>query len=140
MDIEIRPIEQNERRDAWAVLKQLRADLPFEQFETALDIQSRQHGYVLIGAFSDGGLLGVLGMRPMHTFARGAHLHVDDLVVAESARGAGIGHRLLEYAERHARKYGLARVFLDSLPDAVGFYERDGYSRHGSILVRKRLD
>ena len=122
------------------MLKELRSALSFEQFESALDIQSRQEGYILIGAFVNGDLLGVMGMRPVHTFARGAHLHVDDLVVAGSARGTGIGHRLLEYAERHARKYGMAQVFLDSLPDAIGFYERDGYRRHESILVKKRLD
>lgn len=139
MDIEIRAIERNEREKAWLVLKELRTGLSREQFRTSLNIQSRQQGYLLVGAFDSTELLGVMGMRPVHTFARGAHLHVDDLVVTESARGTGIGHRLLEYAESFARKYGMHQIFLDSRPEVIGFYERDGYRRHESILVKKRL-
>ena len=139
MTIEIRPIEQNERKVAWNVLRELRTALSFEQFESALATQSRQHDYVLVGAFKQDDLLGVMGMRPVHTFARGPHLHIDDLVVTKSARGAGIGHKLLEYAETLARERGMEQVFLDSRPEVIGFYEGDGYRRHESILVKKRL-
>ena len=140
MEMEIRPIRADEHDRAWGVLKQLRTALSREQFEAALDIQSREHGYLLVGAFSNGDLVGVMGMRPVHTFARGAHLHVDDLVVTESARGSGIGLQLLEHAQTHAREHGLAQVFLDSRPEVIGFYEGGGYRRHTSILVKKRLD
>jgi GNAT superfamily N-acetyltransferase len=140
LKIEIRPVGPDEHERAWEVLKELRTALSRKQFEAALDIQSREHGYLLVGAFSNGDLVGVMGMRPVHTFARGAHLHVDDLVVTGSARGRGIGRRLLEHAESHAREHGLAQVFLDSRPEVIGFYEGDGYRRHTSILVKKRLD
>ena len=140
MDIEVRPIRQDEHESAWRVVKELRTGLSREQFESAVAVQSQQHDYVLIGAYEDKKLLGVMGMRPVHTFARGAHLHVDDLVVTEAARGAGIGQRLLEHAEAHAREHGMGRVFLDSRPEVIGFYEGNGYRRHESILVKKRLD
>ena len=140
MDIEIRPVRTSEHDRAWGVLKELRTDLSREQFESALSIQSRQHGYILAGAFSGGDLVGVMGMRPVHTFARGAHLHVDDLVVTEAARGTGVGRRLLQHAESHARTHGMGQVFLDSRPEVIGFYEGDGYRRHESILVKKPLD
>ncbi len=140
MDIELHPVAQNEHESAWQVLKELRTALSFEQFETALETQSRQHGYTLVGAFANGKLLGVMGMRPVHTFARSAHLHVDDLVVTEAARGSGIGQRLLEHAESHAREHGMTQVFLDSRPEVIGFYEDNGYRRHESLLVKKRLD
>lgn len=140
MVIEIRPIKQDEHESAWHVVKELRTALSREQFESAVAVQSRQHDYVLIGAYEDKKLLGVMGMRPVHTFARGAHLHVDDLVVTGTARGAGIGQRLLEHAESHAREHGMGQVFLDSRPEVIGFYEGNGYRRHESILVKKRLD
>lgn len=140
LDIEIRPVRQDEHEAAWGVLKELRTALSREQFESALAIQSREHGYVLVGAYKDQKLLGVMGMRPVHTFARGAHLHVDDLVVTGAARGTGIGRRLLEHAESHARGHGMGQVFLDSRPDVIGFYEENGYRRHTSILVKKPLD
>lgn len=139
MEIEIRPIRSEQRAAAWRVLRELRDELSMERFETALDIQSREHQYVLIGAYSGADLLGVMGMRPVHTFARGAHLHVDDLVVTNSSRGAGIGRRLLTYAEAYARGRGLKRVFLDSRPQVIAFYERKGYRRHESVLVKKSL-
>lgn len=140
MTIEIRPIEPNDSESAWHVLRELRTVLSFEQYETALVAQSRQHDYELIGAFKKGDLVGIMGIRPVHTFARGAHLHIDDLVVTKSARGTGIGHKLLEYAETLARERGMEQVFLDSRPEVIGFYEGDGYRRHESILVKKRLD
>ncbi len=79
-------------------------------------------------------------MREVHTFARAAYLHVDDLVVSAHARGKGIGKRLIEHAEAFARRRGLAQLFLDSRAGAMGFYERRGYRRHESVLIKKRLD
>ncbi|WP_327219940.1 GNAT family N-acetyltransferase [Caballeronia catudaia] len=48
-------------------------------------------GYELVGAFQNDQLIGVIGMRPVHTLARGAYLHVDDFVVSAEARRSGAG-------------------------------------------------
>lgn len=140
MNTEIRPITPQELTAAWRVLVELRTGLSREDFGRTLERQTTAHGYELVGAFEDRKLVGVLGMREVHTFARGSHLHVDDLVVAADARGQGTGGRLLEYAEAIARNRGLVQVFLDSRPGAIGFYERRGYRRHESVLIKKRLD
>lgn len=139
MDIQIRPVRKHEREDAWRVLRELRSALSYEQFETSLTIQSREHRYELIGAYADDRLLGVMGLRPVHTFARGGHMHVDDLVVTTAARGEGIGALLIGFAEARAAAQGMKHVFLDSRPDALPFYERHGYRQHASVLVRKDL-
>ena len=65
-----------------------------------------------------------MGMRPVHTLARGPHLHVDDLVVDAAVRGSGAGHALMAYAEADARAREMSAVFLDARPDAIPFYER----------------
>ncbi|MGH8225774.1 MAG: GNAT family N-acetyltransferase [Gammaproteobacteria bacterium] len=140
MKLAIRPIADNELDAAWRVLAELRTQLTREDFDTALARQRKAHGYELLGAFEEECLVGVLGMREVHTFARAAHLHVDDLVVSVNARGKGIGKRLIEHAEAFARERGLAQVFLDSRSGAMGFYERRGYRRHESVLIKKRLD
>ncbi|MGA7965451.1 MAG: GNAT family N-acetyltransferase [Gammaproteobacteria bacterium] len=140
MKLDIRPVEDGELEAAWRVLAELRTHLSREDFDQALARQRETHGYELIGAFEDGNLVGVLGLREVHTFARGKHLHVDDLVVSSNARGQGIGKRLIEYAERLARRRGMCQVFLDSRTGAMGFYERRGYRRHESVLVKKNLD
>ena len=140
MKLDIRPITPERYDDAWQVLAELRTDLTRAGFDAALARQADAHGYELVGAFEDQLLIGVLGLREVHTFARGSYLHVDDLVVSAHARGQGIGKRLLEHAEALACRRGLAQVFLDSRSGAIGFYERLGYRRHESILVKKRLD
>lgn len=139
MTLDIRPIEAGERDEAWKILAELRGHLVQDRFAADLTRLVEAHGYELVGAFENGRLAGVLGVRVVHTFARGAHLHVDDLVVASAFRGRGVGRRLLRYAERQARERGLEQVFLDSRPGALGFYEREGYRRHESVLVKKRL-
>lgn len=96
-------------------------------------------GYELVAAFRDGKIIGVLGMRPVHTLARGAHLHVDDLVVDAAVRGSGAGRALMEYAESDARARGMTAVFLDARPDAVAFYEREHYLRHPAPSMKKVL-
>lgn len=140
MKLAIRPIAAEELDAVWCVLAELRTHLAREDFRKALARQCDAHGYELIGAFEGGELLGVLGIRAAHSFARGAYLHVDDLVVSAHARGKGIGKRLVEYAEALARERGLGQVFLDSRPGAIGFYERLGYRRHESVLIKKRVD
>ena len=50
-------------------------------------------GYELVGAYLNDALVGVMGMRPVHTLARGPHLHVDDLVVDAAVRGSGADMR-----------------------------------------------
>jgi GNAT superfamily N-acetyltransferase len=48
--------------------------------------------------------------------------------VRESARGAGLGSRLLEEFETEARQRGCTHVFVTSFTfQAPGFYERHGY-------------
>lgn len=140
MSIEIRPVAAGEYERAWQILAELRPALTLASFESGLAEQQRRHAYELLGAYEEGRLVAVMGIREVHTFARGPHLHVDDLVVASGARGIGIGRRLIEHAERLARGRGLDRVFLDSRPGAVGFYERRGYRRHESVLVKRRID
>jgi GNAT superfamily N-acetyltransferase len=78
-------------------------------------------------------------MRPVTTFARGDHLHIDDLVVDADHRGGGIGRRLMAFAEDWAKARSLVSIFLDSRPEVLNFYSALGYSPHTATLVRKRL-
>jgi GNAT superfamily N-acetyltransferase len=53
-----------------------------------------------------------------------------------SAHGGGLGHRLLDQAETHARRQGATRFALWSdtrFDRAHRFYEKRGYIRHGPI-------
>ncbi len=135
--IEIRALAGHELGRAFQVLKLLRVHLTEDLFLERLQRQQRA-GYRLVGAFLPE-LQGLLGMRPVETMARGFHLHVDDLIVRPEMRGQGIGRRLLEWAEKHAKERDMLCVFLDSRPEVIGFYRRRGYGEHSATLMRKEL-
>lgn len=75
-------------------------------------------------------------------------MHVQRLWIEEFHRGAGIGRRLLEAAEKEAQKLGCLHVGVDTFEfQARGFYEKQGYSvyavqedypvGHRKFLLRK---
>ena len=131
-------IEPSAWAQAFPLIRQLRTALDEAEFLQRVRRQSHG-GYELVGAYRDGRLIGVMGMRPVHTLARGPHLHVDDLVVDEAVRGSGAGRALMAYAEADARARGMGAVLLDARPDAIPFYEREQYTRHPAPSMKKTL-
>ncbi|CAB3664976.1 hypothetical protein LMG1866_00758 [Achromobacter ruhlandii] len=131
-------IEPSAWAQAFPLIRQLRTALDEAEFLQRVRRQSHG-GYELVGAYRDGRLIGVMGMRPVHTLARGPHLHVDDLVVDEAVRGSGAGRALMAYAEADARARGMGAVFLDARPDAISFYEREQYTLHAAPSMRKLI-
>lgn len=131
-------IEPSAWAQAFPLIRQLRTAL--DEVEFLQRVRRQSHGgYELVGAYRDGRLIGVMGMRPVHTLARGPHLHVDDLVVDEAVRGSGAGRALMAYAEADARARGMGAVFLDARPDAIPFYEREQYTLHAAPSMRKLI-
>ena len=135
--LEIRRLSPSEWMQAYPVTAQLRS-LEEAEFLERTRRQSYS-GYELVAAFHDGRMTGVMGTRPVHTLARGAYLHIDDLVVDATGRGSGVGRSLLEYAEADARARGMTAIFLDARPDAVPFYERENYVLHPAPSMKKML-
>ena len=129
-------IEPSAWAQAFPLIRQLRTALDEAEFLQRVRRQSHG-GYELVGAYRDGRLIGVMGMRPVHTLARGPHLHVDDLVVDEAVRDSGAGRALMAYAEADARARGMGAVFLDARPDAIPFYEREQYTLHAAPSMKK---
>jgi GNAT superfamily N-acetyltransferase len=64
---------------------------------------------------------------------------VNDLVVTDSARGAGVGRALLSRAEELAGKRGCFRMTLVTAAwreATIAFYEREGWQRYGAWFVK----
>lgn len=75
--------------------------------------------------------LGFLQVLEKHSLNQPPQAVVHSLVVAEHARGQGVGGRLMAAAEAWARDRGLERVSLTSREhrtDAHDFYTRRGYA------------
>jgi GNAT superfamily N-acetyltransferase len=84
----------------------------------------------------------IVGLVGFHVVPQLHHaapvLTLDELVVAEGARGGGIGAELLAAAVAHARAAGCAVVDVASAfhrTSAHQFYEAHGFVRHGIKLV-----
>ena len=131
----VRRLETSETVSAYRVISQVRT-LDEDAFGRAVHRQMFA-GYELVGAFLAGRLVGVMGTRPVHTLARGAFLHIDDLVVDEPHRGQGIGRALIAFAEQDARTREMSALFLDSRDIAVPSYETLGFGLYKSPSMRK---
>lgn len=80
-------------------------------------------------AVSDGRVQGMALCYPRYSTWKGLVIHLEDLIVTESARGHGFGSALLTAVIRHAREAGARRVsweVLDWNDPAIEFYEGRG--------------
>jgi ribosomal protein S18 acetylase RimI-like enzyme len=72
-------------------------------------------------------------------YTQNAQGHVADIVVADRARGLGVGTRLLEEAERWARAQGFRQLTIavfERNTRALELYERRGFHREIIRLIK----
>lgn len=79
---------------------------------------------------ADGGR--VVGFGQLNREAR----EIEAIYVRPDRQGQGIGRRLLGELEQHARGFGLRSIEVSATLNAVGFYERNGYSRRRVAVHR----
>lgn len=95
---------------------------------------------LVVAAARDGTVLGLLALHAMYSLARGADVvRITALVVADAARGQGIGRLLLREAERLARAGGAERLEISSgshRTDAHAFYRGCGFAESGLRFVK----
>jgi ribosomal protein S18 acetylase RimI-like enzyme len=73
----------------------------------------------------------------------GLRAWIEDVVVDETARGKGVGHRMNEAAIEYARKAGAKTVDLTSRPSreaANRLYQRLGFEQRDTNVYRLLLD
>ncbi|WBO67277.1 GNAT family N-acetyltransferase [Streptomyces camelliae] len=70
--------------------------------------------------------------------ARADHLFLDSIAVHPDAHGKGVGRRLLEFVDAHARVLGLPEVRLYT--NAMMWENRRIYPKFGYEVVERRVD
>ncbi len=89
----------------------------------------------------EGAIVGMITVQLVVSTAEGGDAGlVEDLVVDEACRGAGVGRRLLDEAEEWARAQGATRLQLladrENEP-ALRFYARQGWSSTRLVCLRR---
>lgn len=88
------------------------------------DVLLKNKAY-MIGAFSDGQLVGIGAVKLMETYGE-----VKRMFVKEQFRGLSIANQILNQLEVHARKEGISSLYLETgnlHHAAIAFYQRKGY-------------
>jgi ribosomal protein S18 acetylase RimI-like enzyme len=106
----------------------------------------REDTEYLLGA-TDGAPVGVVQLRyRWSVWSDAQDCELEDLYVADAARGSGLGRALVEAALERAREHGCRRIQLDvstENPPAFALYESLGFvtGKLGGkdVLLRKRL-
>ncbi len=66
--------------------------------------------------------------------------HIGRLAVLKAYRGCGLGAQVLLALVQEAERRGLKRVYLGAQKQAVGFYERLGFSVYGEPYVEVNIE
>ena len=125
------------------VMRQLRPGLRDAEALLAAMATQRPQGYRLLAAWHDGRAVALAGYRLQDNLIHGHFLYVDDLVTCETARGQGLGERLLSELREIGRSAACNRLLLDTALSnslAQRFYFRSGLLAtrppllHGSLM------
>lgn len=95
--------------------------------ESARD--EREEGAFHLMALGDGMLLGVGRLH----FNSADEAQVRYMAVEGGQQRLGVGSRILERLEQHAKENGAKRVVLNAREGAIPFYRRHGYELEGTI-------
>ena len=141
-------IRRSEQRDFEGVFRLLRQLWPDEELDsTALQrVYERalaSHSQVYLCVVQQEDVIGFASLTIKNNLWEAGNLgHIDELVVDQGCRGAGIGTDLLHKIIAAARQRGCVRVELDSAfhrEKAHEFYNQNGFDNR-AYLFSKELD
>lgn len=138
-DLVVRPAEPGDVARIHKLVRELAA---FERYPEAVRLTPQDYlrdgfgpdpKFRVLLAERAGRLEGMAFFYPAYSTWKGPVLWLEDLVVREEARGAGVGRKLFEALAREAVDAGAAQIrwlVLDWNETALGFYRRIGAEVH----------
>jgi len=139
----IRPASVDDLPRVRVLLAQLGYDLEETELGRRYRAVVNAPDHALLVAAQNGAVLGLMHLYVRPALDKPPEVVVQALVVEQTARGTGLGGRLMQSAERWAASHGFASVALTShiaRSDALAFYQRLGYRIEAtSHLMRKTL-
>lgn len=144
-DFQVRPATLADARPIVELLGELGyPDNEVEAVQRRLEEWAAEAGSAVLVADRGGELLGLVAVTLIRYFEREGSLgRIVALVVAATARGEGVGRRLVGEAELIARNHGCVAMEVSSArsrTDAHGFYSGLGYLDKGDVATRFTRD
>ncbi|MDX1296608.1 MAG: GNAT family N-acetyltransferase [Sulfurimonadaceae bacterium] len=136
--MQIRELALTELDTAYEVVKELRTQLSYDEFED-LVYDMRHQEYKMYGIFQRGELITYAGVCVQVNLYWKRHLYVHELVTTASHRGQGFGKEMLLYLHDIARMFQCEKIALTSghqRKDAHRFYEREGFASVSEAFVK----
>jgi GNAT superfamily N-acetyltransferase len=136
--MQIRELTLKELDIAWDVVKELRTQLNYKEFEDLI-YEMRDINYTMIGIFEKDQLITYAGVNVTTNLYHKRHLFVYELVTLNSYRSQGYGKLMLEYLYDYAKMGACENVVLSSgfaREDAHSFYEKNGFEKKSFVFVK----
>jgi len=136
--MQIREMDLKELDVAYAVVKQLRCELSFKEFDDLI-YDMRHMEYKMIGLFEREKLITYAGVAVQTNLYHKRHLYVFDFVTDEAYRQKSYGENMLEYLESYAKTAMCENIVLSSGFQREGahrFYEKNGFSKKSFVFLK----
>lgn len=136
--MQIREMDLKELFEVYEVLKQLRSELSYKEFED-LVYDMRHMEYTMFGLFEKGELITYAGAAIVTNLCHKRHLYVFDLVTDEKQRFLGYAKLMLAFLEDYAKTAMCSRLVLSSgfsAEDARKFYEKNSFTKTAYSFVK----
>jgi len=136
--MQIREMTLKELYTVYDVVKQLRTELTYKEFEDLI-YDMRHMEYKMFGILERGELVCYSGAAVQTNLYHKRHLYIFDLVTDEKYRGKGYGKMMLEYLHDFAKTAACENLVLSSglqRQKAHSFYEKSGFLKKSYLFVR----
>ncbi|ADN08689.1 GNAT family N-acetyltransferase [Sulfurimonas autotrophica] len=136
--MQIREMTLKELYTVYDVIKQLRTELSYEEFEDLI-YDMRHMEYKMFGILERGKLVCYSGAAVQTNLYHKRHLYIFDLVTDEKYRYKGYGKMMLEYLHDYAKTAACENLVLSSgvqRQEAHSFYEKAGFEKKSYLFVK----
>lgn len=99
--------------------------------------RDKEVNYLHIGCVEnlDDKLIGGLMLIPLDD----KNIRMMQVAVDSKYQGEGVGHELVRYAEKRAKKAGFQYIIMHAMINVIGFYEKMGYHQEGDIFEERGI-
>ncbi len=136
--MQIREMTLKELYSVYDVVKQLRTELSYKEFEDLI-YDMRHMEYKMFGILERGELVCYSGAAVQTNLYHKRHLYIFDLVTDEKYRNKGYGKMMLQYLHDYAKTAACEHLVLSSgvqRREAHNFYEKEGFVRKSYLFVK----